>query len=172
MVGVENKPNSTILLAVGMAIGQLVGMHFKDHWERARPVQHCPALMPIIPTPSHPSYPSGHALQAYLTKHLLSAAANTKEGEALHDYFSNFAERIAINREIAGVHFPTDKLESADLADQVWENHLCKLPEIQELIANAWGEWEHNLPPQTFALQSMAEGPESFADQIATRLKS
>tara|TARA_R110002012_G_scaffold7936_2_gene36760 strand:+ start:161067 stop:161939 length:873 start_codon:yes stop_codon:yes gene_type:complete len=170
MIGIENKPNSTILMAVAMAVGQLVGMHFKDHWNRARPVQFAPSLMPIIPTPAHPSYPSGHALQAYLTMHLLSAAAKASEGDALHDYFASFAERIAVNREIAGVHFPTDKLESADLAEQIWEGHLSKLPAIQELLAHAWSEWEHNLNPEEFELDSLAEGPVSFADQMASEI--
>jgi hypothetical protein len=47
---------------------------------------------------------------------------------------------VARNREIAGLHFPTDTREGADLAariiDLIWPH-----PEFQALVENARIEW-------------------------------
>jgi hypothetical protein len=60
--------------------------------------------LPILPTPAHPSYPSNHATQAHCIAALLGQASSP----AHRVYLTDMANRIAENRERAGVHFKTD----------------------------------------------------------------
>jgi len=97
-----------------MLIGTLVSMKYKDLHQQPRPVQVYPALMPVILTPGHPSLPSGHALQCELIADCL-----TRANDALEQPARALADRIARNREIAGVHFPRDRIASRAIADHL-----------------------------------------------------
>ena len=80
----------------------------KAHFNRARP-WHCdPLLSRMFPKghamyPGHPSYPSGHSTQAHTVAGLFARRAPHLEKPLL-----DVAARIALNREIAGLHFPSD----------------------------------------------------------------
>jgi hypothetical protein len=50
------------------------------------------------------------------------------------------ANRIARNREVAGVHFPSDSLIGKKLADGSF-NIMMKLPTVNDLITAAQLEW-------------------------------
>ncbi len=80
-----------------------VAMHFKKAWHFPRPNQVFPNLVPMIPVPMHPSWPSGHATEAYLVAEALGAAVPALRGPAIV-----LARRIAENREVAGVHYKED----------------------------------------------------------------
>lgn len=96
-------PNTLVLIQAALKVGQMVGMYFKDKYKRARPQQINPALTPMIAPPGHPSYPSAHSLESHLIAKVLAAVVPgaTKLLNAL-------AERMAKNREVAGVHYPSD----------------------------------------------------------------
>jgi hypothetical protein len=50
------------------------------------------------------------------------------------------SQRIARNREIAGVHYPTDSIAGFSLAHQTFERlKTCNL--FTELVAEAVNEW-------------------------------
>lgn len=85
----------------------------KEKFDRVRPHLLEPNLEPIIEVPGHPAYPSGHATQAYFTAYYLSA--KYPDNRAI--YFED-AARIATNREIAGVHYPSDSIAGKILAEQ------------------------------------------------------
>jgi acid phosphatase (class A) len=129
------RPATWDLIAVATTIGQMVGMHFKLKFHRPRPVQLYPALMPPILTPPHPSYPNNHALQSLLIARFVGLAA-----PALQDPLVVLAERIGFNREVAGVHYPSDRMASASLAGQI-------APFIEQgdlfkgILAEARNEW-------------------------------
>ncbi|WP_082533038.1 phosphatase PAP2 family protein [Pelomonas sp. Root1237] len=93
--------------------------YFKRVFSRGRPFMCCEDVEPMYPKgapfyPAHPAYPSGHSTQAHalayfyarlfpqLTDKLLAAAAD-----------------IALNREVAGLHYPSDSLAGKLLAGQV-----------------------------------------------------
>ena len=175
MIGTSNKPNTAILLATGMLIGTMVGLHFKNKWKRPRPVQLFPALMPAIPTPAHPAYPSGHALQSYLILHLITMALDGNKDNPAYSYMLSMANRISENREIAGLHYPTDKFESEALAGEV-VHYFEKCPQLLEVIDAAKlelgdikkGDFEM-LP--TNAINGPGSFPEELSQSVAERIK-
>lgn len=89
-------------------------MYFKKHFNRPRPSELLPEIEPVIDVPAHRSYPSGHATQAMVMAILLS--------EWLHmppEFLEKIAERVGKNREIAGLHYPSDTKAGFDLARQI-----------------------------------------------------
>jgi hypothetical protein len=70
----------------------------------------------MIPTPGHGAYPSGHATEAFVAATVLDAllraarpGASHKAGhDATRVQLQRQAYRIAVNRTVAGVHYPVD----------------------------------------------------------------
>jgi hypothetical protein len=98
MMGAGNRPATQKLIMLAMQAGQMVALHFKHKIGRARPVQVCPALMPLVPTPPHASYPSGHATQMTLIATLIAALFDEGEAHAMARSAAALAPRIAENR--------------------------------------------------------------------------
>jgi acid phosphatase (class A) len=126
MLSPAAHPHTLRVLEMAYQIGLMIAIHFKDKWKRARPQQVCPAIMPIIPGPAHPSYPSGHSTQSHLIAGALSLVA-----PRVGPLMKKLAERIAKNREIAGVHFASDSAEGKKLAAQAMtllgDDKLCPI---------------------------------------------
>ncbi len=89
--------------------------HGKRRFERARPHQLEPRLRPLIPVPAHAAYPSGHAAQGHLSARVLGAAC-PEHRAALRAQ----GERLGREREIAGLHYPSDSAAGRALAEQVF----------------------------------------------------
>jgi hypothetical protein len=94
-----------------------VEMRFKHALGCWRPVEYNAQIQPMITTPGHGSFPSGHSTQAhavaYVLKHLLNLhpATGTNPGHGtIIDQLDRQAARIATNRVVAGVHFPVDSM--------------------------------------------------------------
>jgi membrane-associated phospholipid phosphatase len=101
---------------VGRRVGEHVVMCLKDEFKSPRPSQLCLALYPLIDAPATPSFPAGHALQAYLISYLLAdslpslpqhAMAMTDLENATGLLF-DIAARVSDNRVVAGIHYPVD----------------------------------------------------------------
>jgi len=80
----------------------------KMRYNRARAYQLIPDLAPdFLPAgffPMHPSFPSGHSTQAHLVVNVLAAVfGDDRVGNA-----RDMAWQIGRNREIAGLHYPSD----------------------------------------------------------------
>lgn len=131
-----SHPRTFELLWGGADIGSTVVMYYKARDNRARPAQRDPSLFPVLETPGHPSYPSGHSTQAHLIAftlaHLVPAA--TVELEAV-------AWQIAVNREIAGLHFRSDTVAGRDLAGQIFAILLDGCPGYRAALDEAAAEW-------------------------------
>ncbi len=98
----------------------------KQRFSRARPSQVSTDLETVIPDPAHPSYPSGHASQAYMVALVLS------DFDPDHSaVYRRFALDIAHRREIAGVHYPSDGEAGRQLAEDVLER-LREVPAFEE----------------------------------------
>lgn len=104
-------------LAISLAIH--VEMRFKHAFACPRPVDLSPQIQPMIPTPGHASWPSGHATEAYMTCAVLQALI--PHGDKYREQLERLAARIAVNRTVAGLHYPVDsavgRLLGASLAD-------------------------------------------------------
>ena len=130
-----SHPATFDLVNVALRVGQFVGMHFKARFNRPRPAQISPAITPWIDTPGHPSYPSGHALEG----HLISLCLNEVMSGA-NEALTLLARRVALNREIAGLHYPSDTACGIGISGQVMPLLMqCQL--FRELIFEARTEW-------------------------------
>ena len=120
-----------LLLAAGYEAVLIPEMRMKFHASLPRPFDFAPEVQPIIETPAHSTYPSGHATEAFAFAAILSglnhaaagaadpvaavlgdlAAANAATASATLPF--RLAARIADNRTVAGVHFPVDSAHGA-----------------------------------------------------------
>ena len=120
-----SHPNTYRVMHIANLAATFAAMHFKRVYERPRPSQICPALMPPIPGPGHSSFPSGHGTQAYLiarcVNHVIAASAvPAAEATVIANNVNVLAGRIARNRELAGLHYRSDTLGGQTLANQVF----------------------------------------------------
>lgn len=84
-----------------------------------RPDQVDGRIQPMIPTPAHFSFPSAHATEAYAVLTVLERWGVFADQEARIRMLRGLAERIAVNRTVAGVHFPIDSWTGAVLGTAV-----------------------------------------------------
>lgn len=113
-VSPSSKPWTWTLINFGLQIGYQVSMHFKRKYHRVRPSLYCPGLLPSFGPPRHPSFPSGHATQSFITNFLLMQIpeVNVRYGEELYW----LARRVAVGRERAGLHYRSDSTCGMHLA--------------------------------------------------------
>jgi hypothetical protein len=117
----RTHPATCQLLHIGTLVGAYVSMHFKGLYQRRRPSQRAPALMPPIGVPGHPSYPSGHSTQAHLTTLCAREGLPNTVRNDLGPVLDALAGRIARNREIAGLHFASDSNGGEMLAQSAFD---------------------------------------------------
>ena len=90
-----------------------VEMRFKHALACWRPVEYNAQVQPMITTPGHGSFPSGHATQVScgsLRAEIAAAAQSATLHTKIIDQLDRQAARIATNRVVAGVHFPVDSM--------------------------------------------------------------
>jgi acid phosphatase (class A) len=129
------RPATWTLVLIGQQVGALVATYFKFKYMRSRPAQMWTSLAPQVITPGHPSYPSGHALQAFLIAECVKLAA-----PATTPLCDMLAQNIAKNREIAGVHFPSDTAASQRSVPNV-RNLLMRNSLFIKVLNEAADEW-------------------------------
>jgi membrane-associated phospholipid phosphatase len=138
-----SHPHTYRLLHLANLIATYAAMHFKGKKSRPRPSHNCPALRPPIPVPGHASFPSGHATQAYLMALFIERALASKGyAVAVARQVKVLAVRIARNREIAGLHYPTDSVAGRRLAVSLRDTLIAAAPAgILAAINAAGAEW-------------------------------
>lgn len=147
-------PHTTAVLGIASLVGTFVAMYFKSLYLRPRPSQLCPALLPPIEVPGHASFPSGHSTQAHL---MALCMDDVFAGDALHaelpqrktmvDDLMTLADRIARNREIAGLHYASDTAAGVALAYGIrpFLNTAAAggvQSRYQQAVKAAKGEWQ------------------------------
>ena len=79
----------------------------------------------MIPTPIHGSWPSGHATEAHAVARVLfelvARGAVAAADNQLRELLMRQAARIAINRTVAGMHYPVDSMAGQALGLAVGE---------------------------------------------------
>jgi len=115
-------PKTTRVLAMTSLIGTSVAMYFKGAYQRPRPSQLCPALLPPIEVPGHASFPSGHSTQSHLLALIMQKVLQgLPQGATMFDDLWTLADVIARNREIAGLHYRSDTEAGIAIATTVSE---------------------------------------------------
>ena len=61
-----SHPKTSRIVTIAMQIAQFQALWHKAYWNRPRPSQLYPVLLPPIDVPAHAAYPSGHATEAHL----------------------------------------------------------------------------------------------------------
>jgi len=143
----STHPMTFGLAAIAIRIGEFQVMHYKAKYNRPRPSRLSPRLAPLIEVPGHASYPSGHSTQAHLVARCLEevmpvevALPGAAPDEKAFGPLQCLADRIARNREVMGLHYPSDSSAGKKLADGTFEL-LKECPAVQEMIARAKSEW-------------------------------
>jgi membrane-associated phospholipid phosphatase len=119
-------PHTLMLLYAALGFAGTITQRIKLAFDAPRPVAFSPRLQPVIATPSHASLPSGHATEAYLLAGLLTLlrGGSAAKGAIQMDHRFRLAARVAINRTVAGVHYPIDSGAGAvlglALAEHLW----------------------------------------------------
>ena len=88
----------------------LVVLDLKSRFNRVRPSVVLSSIDPILDVPWHSSYPSGHSAQATVVSELMANLFPSKSQS-----FDRLAKRIGKNREIAGLHYPSDTVAGRQL---------------------------------------------------------
>lgn len=108
-----------------------VEMQIKHYCRSARPIHYSPKVQPLIQTPDHSTFPSGHSTEAFAVAATLYRLAHDgpfSQGlvPKAPDPVFRMAERIAANRVVAGVHFPIDSAAGALLGLTI-ADHVASL---------------------------------------------
>jgi membrane-associated phospholipid phosphatase len=117
----NGNPATAKLLTIASFIAGFCGMYYKGKYQRPRPTMLCPALLPPLCVPGHASFPSGHSTQAHLMALCVGQALPKAKSKAMADSLTKLADRIARNREIAGLHYASDSAFGRDLAPGILE---------------------------------------------------
>jgi len=96
------------LLGAALRLAGFAEHRFKHALACRRPLELSPQVQPIILTPGHGSLPSGHATEAHIVAYVLWRLIRGLVDVRWREQLMRQAARIAINRTVAGVHFPVD----------------------------------------------------------------
>ena len=107
------NPQTRALLGTIISWSRPPIMFLKHRYKRPRPPMLEPRLRPMIDIPRHASYPSGHSTQSHLIALVMEEVTGRADiGKALFEA----ADRIAQNREYAGIHYASDSAAGIVLA--------------------------------------------------------
>jgi len=132
VLGLQTINRSTFeLITITQVLAAHVAMVAKHHLACRRPDRLGAKVMPMIPTPAHGSFPSAHATEAFSVTEVLCAfleqqQRNYADYEKRQALLRKLAERIAVNRTVAGMHYPIDTWAGAILGRAVGQIILAK----------------------------------------------
>jgi len=133
-----------VVMNLAVRIGQIVAAYYKKRFMRPRPSYVCPGLLPAFGPPAHASFPSGHSLQSWLLSKFLARVSPDYT-----DQLDWLADRVALNRERAGVHYPSDTAGGKHIAYacMVMIDDYCD--DIKDLFYKAKKEWTASITYDT-----------------------
>ena len=120
-----------------LRLAKYAEMNFKNAFAVRRAHELSPQVQPpMIPTPTHGSFPSGHGTEAFAVARVLFALVSTggtkPAQDQLRELLMRQAARIAINRTVAGMHYPMDSMAGQALGLAVGEYFIerCQDPAV------------------------------------------
>lgn len=137
-LGIDEKGGyeaTRAMLTIVLEMSNEIGLAYKNRFARLRPNIIQPLLRPYIPVPSHAAYPSNHSFQSFAVAETF--ARIFPEHPGCNALFWR-AQRIAENREWAGLHYRSDTAAGRDLA----KKSVAYITEaLDELMFEAQQEW-------------------------------
>ena len=127
------------LMALAMTLANAVEMRLKHAFACLRPDELSPQIQPMIPTPGHGAWPSGHATEIYMTATVLGALVpapviNTETRVQL----DRLAARVAVNRTVAGVHYPVDSAAGRLLGTALGEFFAARCGVVGDVLCRTF----------------------------------
>ena len=141
----STHPCTYFLVQGALRVAQFQAVYYKNKFQRPRPSQLSPNLLPPIEVPGHAAFPSGHATEAYSIAFVLNAvldkvAETSDVVPSRAEPLLRLADRIARNREILGLHYRSDSEAGKYLAQETIR--IFKgCPTVIRLIDAAAREW-------------------------------
>lgn len=126
---------TNVLIDAMSQLGTVVGCYYKKKFMRPRPCQLEPRLRPLIDVPAWAAFPSGHALQNFLIAQALATVVHSDE---LTVQLFAIAQRVAENREYAGLHYESDTIAGKQLATAMFPMVLDAYRETFQSAAREW----------------------------------
>jgi hypothetical protein len=133
-------PCTNFLYQGAMRAAEFAAMHYKNKFQRARPSQLWPELMPPVAVPGHASFPSAHSTQTHAIAKVLTKVASGVVPSA-DDITNRLAQRISRGREVLGLHYPSDTVAGEYVANSVAAAYLA-CPTVARLVVAARNEWK------------------------------
>lgn len=131
----EVHTQTDALITYSLELTEPMIVYQKKYFDRVRPSLLDPSLTVAIEIPNHPAYPSGHSTQIHLIQKIL-----TDLDPQNSEVYKVVAERVARNREIAGVHYPSDSKAGEILAEELYKR-LQNDEIFLSLMTKAKQEW-------------------------------
>lgn len=115
-MGGSERSHPKTLAVLRAAVAEVDWFLFAEKFAlmRLRPHQVDSRIAPAIRVPRHPAYPSGHAGEAATLSRVAAELV-----PALAEDLEGYAAAIAHNREVAGVHYPSDSFEGRRIGHAV-----------------------------------------------------
>jgi hypothetical protein len=114
----DSKKWTCNLLEVTADLVRLVAHRAKHALACRRPHEFSPQVQPMIEVPGHGALPSAHATEAFAVARVFWGLLKTTGTKPYADpgvgiQLMRLASRMAVNRTVAGVHFPVDTIAGA-----------------------------------------------------------
>jgi hypothetical protein len=135
---------STLLMNTGKDAWNAI-LAMKESFDLGRPSQFEPALEPAVAVPNYAAFPSGHATLSMIAA-LVSASLlpMSQEWNPLRMRLFQTAFQVGRNREIAGLHFPSDTENGIYLAFEIFGAFAGE--DYHELRTRAMREYQERFP--------------------------
>ena len=171
----DRTPWTLELLDLALRLAYCVEQRAKYALACKRPNEYSAQIQPMIPTPLHGALPSGHSTEAHIvatvmTRLLHASGVPNYQGAMWPTQFFRLAARIAINRTVAGVHFPADSAAGACLGMTLGQYLVARAS--HETSYDAWYfngpafsgdfDWAAMFDPATRQQQALAGGATSI----------
>lgn len=106
-------PSVALLMGLALDLSTAVVQRIKLGFAQPRPHHYCGQIQPMVACPAHGSFPGGHATQAFALAAVLELLAGAGGVVRAESPAWRMVARIAVNRTVAGVHFPSDSAAGA-----------------------------------------------------------
>jgi len=109
----------------------------KMKYGRKRPYEVSDEIDSQTDTDNSPSFPSGHAIEAYALAKVLGNKYPDKQKD-----LNNMAQRIALSRVQMGNHYPSDIKAGEKVGNLIADKYLSINKSWQNILVKDWGESE------------------------------
>ena len=154
------RRRSLELMIATQRLTYMLVMRVKSLTWTPRPIDLSNRVQPVVQTPDHSSFPSGHATEAFALATVLSQMAFSQAPAAAVAASAlpyRLAHRIATNRVVAGVHYPIDSAAGAHLGCAIGAAVWSILQDADASLETAYAVIDTD-PAQDFLLSTFQPG--------------